>query len=145
MATNFEHYKEEILKILNNKPQSGLALRSGKLGSCDEGFCHTCRFLQSGCGKGRFEWLYAEHMGQLKLTKKERLFCELAETGWIARDSDGKVFYYPQKPHKEVEQWGSFTCKNICFLDAYSCFPFIKFEDKKPWAVEDLLKLEVEE
>lgn len=36
------------------------------------------------------------------------------------------------------------NCKGYLCIDS-ACFPFIKWEDKRPWSIEELLKLEVED
>lgn len=83
-----------------------------------------------------------------KLTKRERLFCELVEKGFMARDKDGVCFWYDSKPHKTDGEgiWSNdgdvlLATKMTFDID----FNFIQWEDDLPWAVEDLLKLEVEE
>lgn len=147
MATNFEFYKDQILEIAK---RGSLAVCNDKPVSCGEIQCTGCLFKRDeyGCAQGRelFEWLYAEHIEQPKLTKRERAFCEAVQTGWIARDKNGSLFWYGTMPGTKGNMiW---VCCDPCSYQMFnmgSLFKFIVWEDEKPWAVEDLLKLEVEE
>ena len=151
--TNFEYYKEEILEIINNGDSLGVC--KGKPVKCTSIECSECISSDGqGCDKGIYPWLYAEHTEQPKLTKKERQFCELVETGWIVRGELGDLNFWIKKPEKRHQgaygYWmassnddekynnGISNCLNIKFS-------FITWDDAEPWSVEDLLKLEVEE
>lgn len=149
--TNFEYYKEEILEITNkgyavavidNKPMECPAIT----------YCDECQFKSRiSCMRDRMKWLYEEHVEKPKLTKKERQFCELVDTGWIARDYDEKLFFYQiNKPCKNGTYWKTKgnryqNLSQIMFMDIDLDFTFITWEDEEPWSVEELLKLEVEE
>lgn len=82
---------------------------------------------------------------QPKLTKRERAFCELIGDGYIARDGGENLFWYDEKPWKTGEVWN--CTGEIITLEVFDEIPFmfITWEDDEPWAVEDLLRLEVEE
>ena len=81
------------------------------------------------------------------LTKRERAFCEAVQTGWIARDAN-ELSYFETEPIRREGFWDV-----VDEIEPYyelptvisRMFPFIKFGDEKPWAVSDLLKLEVME
>lgn len=61
---------------------------------------------------------------------------------WIARDKDGRLFVYPDKPSKAVTAWGS--TRGYTFLDSFNhLFQMIRWEDDEPWKIDDLLKLDV--
>lgn len=160
--TNFEHYKKEILNItdrgynvavVNNEPTA-----CGYVQHCEE-----CQLENKSekwrCHLNRMKWLCEENVEQPKkpkLTKKERQFCELVETGWIARNKTGDLYFYEpheDKPYKlnsaDTTIWRHDAM--ICFLSDEECdlfhvpFSFITWDDEEPWSIEDLLKLEVEE
>lgn len=145
MATNFEFFKDEILEIV--KKRKDFAVINGEVKSCDEiGCTEQCIFND---GKyfclldSRIEWLYAEHVEQPKLTKRERAFCEAVHTGWIARDFDDRLFWHEFEPTKTHYEW-LVNRGRVVNLNPFQLFDFVKREDEKPWAVEDLLKLEVQ-
>lgn len=77
-----------------------------------------------------------------KLTAKERAFCEVVNGGYITRDADNSITCFYHKPRKKDGVWwhphSGYRNLNEEF------FPFIKWEDKKPWSIKDLLALEVE-
>lgn len=144
MATNFEFYKDEILGLA--KRVENFSLVNGKINRCKNTNCAQCYFKteEGNCVSERICWLYAEHIEPPKLTKRERAFCEAVQTGWLARDKNGKIHWYSDKPYKEGEEWCYAGDRFVDFtnLHLFSC---VKWEDEKPWAVEDLLKLEVME
>lgn len=134
--TNFEYWKEKILEIA--KTGSDIAVAGGKPTMCEDTQCSECDFQdiwECGAKTMLIEWLCAEHEEKPMLTKKERMFCEIMETGWIARDRNGDLRYLAVKPEKEEGP------KCINWLDIH--FKFIKWEDEKPWSMEELLKLDV--
>ena len=143
--TNFEYYKDTILELV----QDGMAFminKNGKIDSCEKyGDCEECIFDCHSCDVDIIEWLYEEHIEKPKLTKKERQFCELIETGYICRDSIGELWWFQFKPNKKPSKcWDDGGLMN--YMSALPCkFLFIQWEDEEPWSIEELLKLEVEE
>ena len=144
--TNFEFWKDEILRICR-KNKSHPAIVNGKPVSCNQIQCNECDFNNVNCFSHSIEWLYKEHVEKLNLTKRERAFCELIEKGWVGRDPDGSLHWYESKPEKFRERWvlniGISSILNLKILNLD--FEFIKWEDSEPWAISDLLKLEVME
>lgn len=145
MATNFEFYKDQILEIAK---RGSLAVCNDKPVSCGEIQCTGCLFKRDeyGCAQGRelFEWLYAEHVDQPKLTKRERAFCEAVQTGWIARDCDMTLCYFECKPIFIKDSWNAEG--HYVYLEALGLndeFMFIKDTDAECWSIENLLKLDV--
>ena len=57
---------------------------------------------------------------------------------WIARDGNGVVCLYPDKPHKSKTIWDSYGA----LFPFHHLFQFIKWEDDEPYLIEDLLKRE---
>lgn len=146
MATNFEFYKDEILKIAKDTNSCPTLTKNGTLAGCSAIPCNLCAFHAAHCPLERFEWLYAEHIEQPKLTKRERAFCEAVQTGWIARDCDMSLLHFERKPVFKRDSWnaeGYYTYLEALGLNDH--FMFIKDTDADYWSVEDLLKLEVVE
>ena len=145
--TNFEFYKEKILKLVDNN--EGFALTNDIIVSCDDIFCGNCAFNDTDCicDNEKIKWLYEEYIPpKPKLTKRERGFCEAVESGWLARDSNGTLYLYKEKPLKHSDDWGDniieWSNLNPSF---YPSFDFLKWEDDEPYAVEEMLTWEVEE
>lgn len=140
---NAEFWKDKILRIVERG--NGFGLRDGVPHACNcVNDCKKCDFETGECVTDRIKWMYAEHVEQPKLTKKERMFCELVETGWIARNPDEKLLFYTTKKLEKLPfgVWcgGDYIKLNLLPVE----FNFIKNEDDEPWSVEELLKLEVE-
>ena len=145
MATNFENHKDDLIKNLERLSDSKRGLCNGKIGSvllglpkpdCSKTNC-------AGCLLQMITFLAREHKEAPKLNKRERAFCEAVQTGWIASDEDDSVYWYADIPEKADNVWSARTYSKISYMNLD--FAFIKWKDEKPWAVEELLKLEVEE
>lgn len=148
---NFEYWEKEIDKIL----QAGkrIAVINDKPVPCfsAEKSCAAC-FVDCGNSNKLVKWLYAEHVEPPKIRKRTKMFFDLIETGWVARDKNGNLFLYPYiKPYKlddETEEgWVLNEACNFMLLTGLSflTLDFIKWEDAEPWSVEDIRELEVEE
>lgn len=146
MATNFEFYKT---KLLSSIFEGDFCIKKdGTIGICSETLCPECvlyEFAKNGtCNvEEALKWANAEHIEAPKLTKRERAFCEAVKEGWIARDEGGTLYWFPQNEsvEKMASIWSASEYSNISFMILE--FSFVKWEDEKPWSVEDLLKLEV--
>ena len=144
MATNFEFYKDKILELTSY--DRGLAKQNGELVRCGDIDCPRCDFWKD-CNRKQMLWLYEEHVERPKVTKRERAFLELVGSGWIARDSEGELYYYNQEPKKGSATWCGVPTKAHARIDNALClyFEFIKWDEDEPRKVEDLLQLEVME
>lgn len=150
--TNFEFYKEEIAKIVAS--DSSVAIVDEKPCACEEIDCEDCDFhCENCCTAELIKWLYAEHVEKPKINKRTKMFFDAIETGWVTRDKDGVLTIYTDIPIKctDCNWWskyycdrGSYTSISRPFLDFIS-LDFIKWEDEKPWRVEDIRNLEVED
>lgn len=149
MATNFEFYKEKIIDALKSKNSMACCcmktLAALKNVDATELFQNRCRGrCCSECWNEVFEILKQEHSEEPKLTKRERAFCEAVQTGWIARDKNGSLFWYGAMPGTKGKAiWMCFDPRSYQMFNMGSLFKFITWSDEKPWSIEDLLKLEV--
>ena len=141
--TNFEKYHEEMIK------KKLAAVKNGKPARCGSISCEECyRFEEGDCNNiALLEWI-AEEYEEPKptLTKRQRALCEALEYGWIARDGNNALWHYSLKPEKDIEQNKWFCFHGVCFwLDTqiFLDFPFIKWEDKEPHSIEEMLTWEV--
>ena len=145
--TNFEKYREEILKISERGNSFAVPRQTRVPMECDYVSCRDCLFVSSHCQFEKIIWLYEEAVEPAPtLTVKERGFCEIARSGCIARDKNGSLWVFdvtPSKVYSDATWWGSAggRCKQ---LDG-EAFPFITWESDKAWSIEELLRLEVEE
>lgn len=81
-----------------------------------------------------------------KLTREEREY--LSAEWYIARDDDGKLFFYHMYPkrNEEYKEWEPNVESRACALEINrTLFPFITWESGKAWSKSELLELEVVE
>ena len=75
---------------------------------------------------------------KIKLTEDEKVILRNVAQyyKWIARDGNGVVCLYPDKPHKSKTIW-----ENIfgILFPFHHLFQFIKWEDDEPYLIEELL------
>ena len=92
----------------------------------------------SGCA-GRFiEWSEQEALPDITGLEEEILKRIDFVFKFIARDQDGKLFVYCQKPSKLNVTWmPTGECK---LLPLPSLFDWITFDDVEPWCIDDLVK-----
>ena len=78
-----------------------------------------------------------ERKGKPKLTEDEKVILRNVPQyyNWIARDGNGVVCLYPDKPHKSKTIWDS----DGTLFPFHHLFQFIKWEDDEPYLIEDLL------
>lgn len=129
--TNFEKWKDEILKI--NHDGYDVAVKDGVPKPC-VGICDQCEFeRESPCIAKFVDWLLAEYQEPApKLTKREREFLD--------------CFTHPA--FKEIcrKSYGLYIGNDVerdGLSISYDMFQFIKTDEI--WTFGRLLKLEVEE
>lgn len=100
------------------------------------GCCNNCK--NEPC---IVDWLKSEHKEKPKLSEAERVILENIDKDYIyiARDRDGDLYIYAEKPIKKHSNWNDgiksneFNC--YCHL-----FQFVTWEDDEPYNIEKLLK-----
>lgn len=141
---NLEKYKDEIIKIFNEKRKIiAREKNTGRLISCGDISCGCCQFLHGDCVTNMFEWMLEEYQEPVpKLTKAEKGFCEILDYGYIARDKNGDLYLYNNPPYVTATDWRECGhCTRLCS----KFFPFITWESNKAWGINELLALEVED
>lgn len=143
---NRKKFAKEILDIAC-KGDSFSVTKSGEITFCDRFKCDMCKFNDStgekSCRTKRYEWSESEYVEKHTITSKEKKFLDLLLPNYkyIAREKNGFLLVYTEKPIKILETWGLANCALMNMFDIK--FDFIKWEDKEPWRIEDLKKLEV--
>lgn len=102
---------------------------------------HNCSGLVcSECLRLSLMDLLEEYKEPIKLTKFEYEYLKVAkkeEFNFIARDGDGRLFLYKNKPLKSLDEW-IVASKDCCrILD--SLLNFVKWEDEEPWKIDSIL------
>lgn len=110
-------------------------------GTCDVMKCQECmcRIIDK---------LLAEHTEPPKISPLEREILKQVELddGYVARDMDGKLYWFEGVPQRRKDKWLPMNpFKDLGRIDTLGAkLEFIKWEDE-PRLVLDLLELEVEE
>ena len=142
---NAERYKNEIAEV---KGKFGM---SDKVVKCCYDECGTCIFsfdnnktdgLGHACTIRKVKWLIDEYKEPVRLTRLEYEILKLAinkSCEYIARDSDGQLYVFMEKPHKSESFWK--TDGYYYLLEMFSVlFQFVQWEDSTPTPIKDVLK-----
>ena len=148
---NKEKYAKEIVEIACDGHDIAVNKNTGKPESCKFLNCNECLFSGHGnksCNDVTRKWAESEYIEKPVVSKRDKTFLEYIkeEYKYIARDENGKLFAYKSKSCK-LERFGSWVdsgCGGL-YLKYNVDFPMVKWEDDKPWLIEDLKKLEVVE
>lgn len=144
---NKEKYAKEIVEIACNRGLIAIEKRTGKLRPCIELPCSDCMFGKIwNCAEATRKWAESEYIEPVKISKRDRALLEYIKDKYkyIARDLDGDLYVYTEKPLKMIDCYDGMLCESrtlnkICDIK----FPMVRWEDSEPWLIEDLKKLEV--
>lgn len=86
-----------------------------------------------------------ERIKSAKITVNERRLLDSLESGYVARDKDGKLYWFEKLPKREGDRWvpeGPF--EDLGRIDTLGAkLDFVKW-GQAPWVVEMLRDLEVQ-
>lgn len=145
---NKEKYAKEIIDVACNGDSIAVTKEGERVVRCGNIACSECLFVPLKCAKNTREWAESEYIERSVISKRDRTFLDYLREYYkfIARDKDGELFIYKTQPRRNEEccNWVSDGCFNLCMRFNVD-FPMVKWEDDKPWLIEDLKKLEVVE
>lgn len=124
--------------------------QTGEFRSCYETPCRECLFHSCDteqCKEKVREWAESEYIEKsvIVISKKDRAFLEYLgkELKYIAREAGGNLMAYECNVSKGESGW-IYDCGAIkSFFRLNVQFPMVKWEDSKPWLIEDLKGVEV--
>lgn len=129
---NIEKYYNELLNQDYDNPSCYFTAHIMKENCVSKNNCAECK-------NAFIKWLNEEYI--FELTDAEKVILNNLPEGYnyIARDSDGELFIYEDKPKKYRNTWSDneYYKSMELFNDL---FKFIKWEDDKPYSIEELLK-----
>ena len=142
---NRDKYAEKLLNVACAGKRIAIDKQTMQIIGCEVFPCGLCLFGDcDGCSKKLAEWAESEYIKPVKISKKDRAFLDyLKDYKYMARDCDGELYVYITKPKKGLRNWADARFKSLRGLDID--FPMVKWEDDKPWLIEDWKKLEVVE
>lgn len=152
---NKEKFSKEIFDIACKGDSIAITIANNEIVSCGSIKCEKCIFEARGheeCSDKIKKWCESEYIEKPTLTKNEKLYLDMIKPNYmyIARDKNGLIFIYSEMPYinNSFTEWKVENSNNIRKVpDSLKDinFDFIKWEDKKPWSIEDLKKLEVKD
>ena len=88
------------------------------------------------------EWAESEYIEKPVISKKDKAFldCLVEDFKYMARDKNNALYAYGKEPYKSNngDCWGGNNgryCALSCYVNV--AFPMIKWEDDKPWLIDD--------
>lgn len=152
---NKEKYAKEILEIACNGDAVAISKTTGKPNRCGNVGCEDCmRYTgRPGCAEKRLrEWAESGYIEKPVISKRDRAFLDylVEDFKYMARDkiNANALYAYDKEPYKSNnDDYWIGNGRRYCALSSYVnvAFPMIKWEDDKPWLIDDLKKLEVVE
>lgn len=136
-----EKIKEEILNYKSNNDER-LYCYLGRLSTNSDYStnCYRKNMECSECLRLSLLDLLEEYKKPIKLTRFEYEYLKVAKKegfNFIARDGDGRLFLYKNKPFKSLDEW-IVASKDCCrILD--NLFKFVKWEDEESWKIDSIL------
>lgn len=142
---NKEKFADEIIDFALSEDSIAVD-NQGEVVSCASMFsCENCRFgTEKECKTAIMVWLEEEYIEPPMISRKDARLLECIKGGYkyIARDYDGDIFLYTNKPEKGFGVWYS-DGEYVSIKSFDVCFPMIKREDKEPLLIEDLKHLQI--
>lgn len=144
--TNAEKYKDAIMAQMC-KTGSWALNKSGEITPCDYTNCADCEFNiyrrrgidQKRCVDATKEWLNAE-VKKVFSEKDKEVLRALDKVQWVAREKNGTICGYHNKPLKSRGTWlYSFDYPtNLAYLSTAE-FSSVKYEDDEPTSRKEIL------
>lgn len=144
---NKEKFAKEIFELAINGECLAVD-KNNRPTVCTGVNCDNC-ILYTGTGKGACreklkEWAEAEYIEKKVFTEEEKaLLIALSKINWVAKDKNGDVYLYSNKPSKIIQGWG-WDLANGCMIKLQNFsdvkFESVKWEDEEPTSREEVLK-----
>lgn len=139
---NKEKYFNELMEIIINGSLLAVDKFTNEPKDCyNKLLCVDCLFREGCNDEGRKEWLEEEYQEPITLTEDEKAILRNLDKGWkwIARDKNGELYVYTDKPYKDEWIWK--TGGEGSNLGIFKhLFKLIKWKDEEPYNIDELLK-----
>lgn len=149
-ADDVELTAEEAIRILGEVCMERKNCDECPVDTLREAYGATCIVVQTKHTDELIELLKAEKKKRVKptISKRDRSFLDYIsdEYKYMVRERSGNLWIYKCVPTKRIIGWDCEELLDYVYIgDMKVDFPMVKWEDKEPWQIEDLKKLEVEE
>lgn len=142
---NKEKWVKQLAEIaLATAPAIAVDVRSGEPRECRKTACRDCEFCVNCNRSVLLKWAEEECKEKPTISRSDRTFLDYIpdDYKYMARDEDGMLFTYKERPRRRSEMW-IYDSELFGIHKAKVRFPMVKWENKEPWLIEDLKKLEV--
>ena len=140
---NKEKYQGEIIKFALKGDRFGVSEANKLLVACGSIMCEDCIFYEGNCDLRRKAWLNSEYEEPKRVftEAQKNLIRALDRIKYIARDMDGGLWGFVNKPYKNDVYWEIDCPSFYCNLDKLVSidFPQITWEDNEPTSREEIL------
>lgn len=146
---NGEKYAKQIVNAVTKGGYGfGIVAETNEFKNCNEMPCKKCLFYPgdgASCVVKKRAWAKSEYIEKPEISKKDRAFLEYLdkELKYIARDKNGNLMAYEHVCEKDEDGWLLDSGAIKSFFRFCVQFPMIKWEDDKPWSIEELKNLEI--
>lgn len=146
---NGEKYAKQIVNAVTKGGYGfGIDAATNEFKNCNEIACKKCLFYPgdgASCVAKKRAWAKSEYIEKPKISKKDRAFLEYLgrELKYIVRSKSGNLIACQNIIEKSEDGWviDSGVIKSLLRLNID--FPMVKWEDDKPWSIEELKNLEI--
>lgn len=155
---NKEKFAREIFNIACRGDSIAVTIANNEIVPCGSIECGKCIFKvkeYEECSDKIKKWCESEYVERPTITSREKKFLDILLPKWkyMARDADKNLYVFDSLPIKghngwRIENISMYDLCDYCYISKKlfdNMFNFIKWEDEKPWSIEDLKKLEVKE
>ena len=136
-----EKIKEKIKNFDTEKCGEDLNCYLSRIAANSNDNKNICRVVTcSECVRLSLMNLLEEYKEPVKLTKFEYEYLKVAKRerfNFIAKDGDGRLFLYKDKPFKSLDEWN--VASNDCCGILDSLLNFVKWQDEEPWNIDNIL------
>lgn len=84
-----------------------------------------------------------ENLEKVLVSRGERIVLQMLDKKYkyLARDKDGNLFVYEEKPVKErkIGGWYGVICAHLNLFAFNHHFQFVQWSDEEPWLIKDIL------
>lgn len=138
--TELEHFiKREDVSTFGRVCGIARTIKTKDEDYCENHNCGECDFYKNK--EEIMKILLSQHKEKPKLTYDEKAILRNIDPiyEYIVRNKYGDLIVYVDKPCKGENQWNSIT--DIRLFSIFNhLFQFIKWKDKEPWFIPDLLE-----
>lgn len=137
--TELEHFiKQKDVEAIARVCSIARTIKTKDEDCCEKSDCFVCNLWKNK--DEILKILLSERKEKPELTDDEKVILRNADPiyEYIARDEDGKLYIYREKPKKDCFKWHSRGA--VSFYVFKKLFQFIKWEDEEPWNIKELLE-----